>query len=126
MKRKVAFTWLDAAACLFLPLVITSPLFGQTTYTARGYVLSVPNSGFTTARPFTTPDAASTGSPMSVVGSGSGSGTGGYTHALLWSGADQIIDLNPAGFAASDAAGTSSTEQVGEAFGPSNSNIDHA
>jgi hypothetical protein len=49
-----------------------------------------------------------------VVGSGYGSATGEYDHALLWSGtASSAVDLNPSGFTQSYAFGTTGGQQVG-------------
>jgi hypothetical protein len=48
------------------------------------------------------------------VGSGSGSATGGNSHALLWNGsAASYVDLHPSVFAGSNAVGISGTQQVG-------------
>lgn len=48
------------------------------------------------------------------IGSGSGSATGGNTHALLWSGNESnYIDLNPSGYDGSSAYSTDGVHQVG-------------
>ena len=56
------------------------------------------------------------------VGMGSGSGTGGNDHALVWSGtANSAVDLHPtllSGFTNSWAVGTGAGQQVGYAYGP--------
>jgi hypothetical protein len=50
----------------------------------------------------------------SQVGSGDGSSTGGYNHAILWNGtAGSAIDLHPAGVINSGANGVSGDRQVG-------------
>jgi len=50
-----------------------------------------------------------------VVGYGSGTGTGGNNHAVLWTPAvPGGTDLNPAGFTSSRMSGTSGAQQVGE------------
>ena len=63
------------------------------------------------------------------VGSGSGSATGGSTHALLWSGsAASVVDLNPtnlAGISESSAGGVGGGAQVGYASGTGTDNQHH-
>jgi hypothetical protein len=51
------------------------------------------------------------------VGQGWGFATGGYSHALLWSGAaSDFVDLNPSGFTGSIAYGISRGHQVGVGY----------
>ncbi len=58
---------------------------------------------------------------------GSGSGTGGQSHALLWtSSVPSGIDLHPTGFAASYVVGTSGAQQVGAGYGSATGYYTHA
>ncbi|MEY2430110.1 MAG: hypothetical protein QOJ40_2995, partial [Verrucomicrobiota bacterium] len=59
------------------------------------------------------------------VGAGYGSASGGYYHALLWSGtAGSAVDLHPSGFDNSYALGISGSQQVG--YGYTSGVIQHA
>jgi hypothetical protein len=61
------------------------------------------------------------------VGVGSGIATGGYYHALLWSGtAASYVDLNPSGFDYSVADAVSGGQQVGYGFGSATGGNVHA
>jgi len=61
------------------------------------------------------------------VGYGSYLASGGDYHALLWNGSpDSYVDLNPSGFAGSEAAGISGTQQVGYGWVSATRRYEHA
>ena len=77
-----------------------------------------PLSGYTSSQAF-----AASGSQQL----GYGTTMFGQNHGLLWSGtAASMVDLNPAGFTETYAAGMSGTTQVGTGWGAATSNRNHA
>ena len=108
-----------SAACL--------PTASAESFTAVDlYTLTGP-AGITTVQASGSPQSAAPGG--GVVGYGSGTGTGGNYHALLWNGTPVATDLHPtnlAGFTTSFAYGTSGTQQVGYGRGTGTGNQTHA
>ncbi|MGD1278491.1 MAG: PEP-CTERM sorting domain-containing protein [Tepidisphaeraceae bacterium] len=99
------------AAAVFALLGIAAPSARAASYTGTVlYPLTLP-SGFASVTASGNPQTAAAGQ---VVGYGNDTATGGYDHAVLWSGpAGSAVDLNPAGFTASFADGTNGAQQVG-------------
>ena len=90
-------------------------------YTALDlYTLSAPSLSFGF------PKVADTAAGQQVVSEGPVAPPVTIHHALLWTAAGRIIDLNPAGFTYSSAFGSDGVHQVGSGYGPGTANIYHA
>jgi hypothetical protein len=124
MFRISSYVPVMLASGLSLILTGTAARAAAITYTDL-YTLGRPT-GFSSVVPTGYQQAAG----GQVVGYGSGTGTAGNNHALLWSAAAPSgVDLNPTNlgaFTASTAYGTDGTRQVGSGFGTATGSANHA
>ncbi len=113
-------------AALAIAVMVVTLLFTGTAHAAwitysNLYTLGVP-AGITSVA-HGTPPLIGAGGNKAAGGqiTGYGGSTSGYAHALLWTTSHPNgIDLNPSGFAASEANGTSGTQQVGLGYTTAN------